>query len=75
MEHERADNSKQRISTAAFSAKFRSKSEVYQFLTIDVGAVLPPKECVTTYFLKDLVMGRKKCKYIFERADSSVVIK
>ena len=47
---------------ATFSAKFRSKNEVYQFLTIDVGAVLPQKECVTTYFLKDLVMGRKKCK-------------
>ena len=56
------DTGKQRISTATFSAKFRSKSEVFQFLTIDVGAVLPPKECVTTYFLKDLVMGRKKCK-------------
>ena len=62
MDYQRADNGKKRISTAAFSAKFRSKSEVYQFLTIDVGAVLPQKECVTTYFLKDLVMGRKKCK-------------
>ena len=67
MEHERINTSKQRISTATFSAKFRSKSEVFQFLTIDVGAVLPPKECVTTYFLKDLVMGRKKCKYLQTR--------
>ena len=64
MDHQRIDTGKQRISTASFSAKFRSKYEVYQFLTIDVGAVLPPKECVTTYFLKDLVMGRKKCKYL-----------
>ena len=43
-----------------FSAKFRSKYEVYQFLTIDVCAVLPPHECVNIYFLKDLVMGKKK---------------
>ena len=64
MANQRIDTGKQRISTATFSAKFRSKSEVFQFLTIDVGAVLPPKECVTTYFLKDLVMGRKKCKYL-----------
>ena len=64
MDHQRIDTGKQRISTASFSAKFRSKSEVFQFLTIDVGAVLPPKECVTIYFLKDLVMGRKKCKYL-----------
>ena len=64
MAHQRIDTGKQRISTATFSAKFRSKSEVFQFLTIDVGAFLPPKECVTTYFLKDLVMGRKKCKYL-----------
>ena len=62
MEHQRIDTSKQRISTASSAAKFRSKSEVFQFLTIDVGAVLPSKDCVTTYFLKDLVMGRKKCK-------------
>ena len=62
MDYQRVDNGKKRISTATFAAKFRSKSEVYQFLTIDVGAVLPPKEGVTTYFLKDLVMGRKKCK-------------
>ena len=52
-----------KITTAAFSAKFRSKNEVYQFLTIDVGAVLPDKEGVTIYFLKDLVRGIKKCKY------------
>ena len=48
---------------AAFSAKFRSKYEVFQFLTIEAGAVLPPSECVTIYFLKDIVTGKKKCKY------------
>ena len=55
---------KVRITTNEFSAKFRSKSEVYALLSIDVGAYLAPPECVTIYFLKDLVSGKKKCKYI-----------
>ena len=45
-----------------FSAKFRSKYEVYQFLTIDALAYLPPPQAVTIYFLKDLVSGKKRCK-------------
>ena len=58
-----------------FAAKFRSKYEVYQFLTIDVGAVLPPHDCLNIYFLKDLVMGRKKCKCPFRQLIDIVVIK
>ena len=53
---------KVRITTSEFSAKFRSKTEVYAFLSIDVGAYLPPRETVTIYYLKDLVSGKKKCK-------------
>ena len=56
-------NNKVRITTSEFSAKFRSKNEVYAFLAVDVGAYLPPRECATIYFLKDLVSGKKKCKY------------
>ena len=55
-------NQNKLITTAEFAAKFRSKYEVYQFLTIDALAYLPPPECVTMYFLKDLVRGIKKCK-------------
>ena len=54
---------KVRITTSEFSAKFRSKNEVYTFLAVDVGAYLPPTECVTIYFLKDLVSGKRKCKH------------
>ena len=54
---------KRRVTTAEFSAKFRSKYEVYQFLTIDAKAYLPGPECVTIYFLKDIVRGIKKSKY------------
>ena len=41
-------------------AKYRSKSEVYNFLATDVGVYLPPYDNVTIYFLKDLIWGRKK---------------
>ena len=54
---------KVRITTNEFAAKFRSKTEVYTFLAIDVGAYLPAKEGVTIYHLKDLITGKKKCKY------------
>ena len=53
---------KARLTTSEFSAEFRSKNEVYAFLSIDVEAYLPSKDCVTIYFLKDLVNGKKKCK-------------
>ena len=53
----------QQISAQAFAAKFKSKREVYQLLTVDAKAYLPPYDCVTIYFLRDLISGKKKCKY------------
>ena len=53
----------QPVTVAAFAAKFRSKREIYQFLTLDVRAYLPPVHTLTVYFLKDLVSGAKKRKY------------
>ena len=61
------------LSAKAFSAKFRGKRfvklyilsntllyrEVWNFLTMDCGAYLPPYENVTIYHLRDLVMGTK----------------
>ena len=49
--------SRVQITTNEFAVKFRSKTEVYAFMSIDVGAYLPPNSSVTIYFLKDLVMG------------------
>ena len=60
----------QKITTAEFSAKFRTKYEIYQFLTIDALAFLPPPECVTIYFLKDIIRGVKKSKYRHEMLTS-----
>ena len=51
------------VTVAAFSAKFRSKREIYTFLTLDVKAYLPAVHTVTVYFLKDLVSGTKKRKF------------
>ena len=53
----------QPVNVAAFAAKFRSKREIYTFLTLDVRAYLPAVHTVTVYFLKDLVSGTKKRKY------------
>lgn len=50
------------ITAPEFASKFKSKAEVHYFLTVEVGAYLPPKENVTIYFLKDLITGKRKCK-------------
>ena len=54
----------QRITAAAFAAKYKSKRECYTFLAVDVQAYLPAYDTITVYFLKDLVSGAKKSKYI-----------
>ena len=48
------------ISSKEFAAKYRSKREIYNFLACDVGIFLPPYDNVTIYFLKELMMGKKK---------------
>ena len=53
---------KHQVTASAFASKYKSKREVYTFLTVDVGAYLPAYETLTIYFLKDLVSGKKKSK-------------
>ena len=48
------------MAAKTFSAKFRSKKEVWNFLAIEVGAYLPPYNNVTIYHMRDLVSGVKK---------------
>ena len=50
------------VTAAAFGAKFRSKREIYVFFTVDVKAYLCGCDCLTIYFLKDLLRGKRKCK-------------
>ena len=51
---------KQNVTAAAFSSKFRSKREIYVFLTVDANAYLCNCDNLTIYFLKDIVMGKRK---------------
>ena len=50
------------ITTAEFSSKYRSKAEVYYFLSVNVGAYLPPREACTIYYLRAIITGAKSCK-------------
>ena len=51
---------KKAVTTATFASKFRSKREIYVFLTVDVKAYLCSCDNLTIYFCKDLVMGKRK---------------
>ena len=44
-------------------------------MTIDAKAFLPAPECVTIYFLKDLIRGVKSCKFSFFISNIDLVIK
>jgi hypothetical protein len=48
------------MTAAAFSSKFRSKREIFVFMTVDVTAYLCNCDNLTIYFLKDLVTGKRK---------------
>ena len=65
----------QAISAQAFAAKFKSKREIYQLLTVDAKAYLPPYDAVTIYFLKDLISGEKKCKLSIFSDHAFLVVK
>ena len=45
------------VNVREFASKYRSKREVFNFLTLDVKAYLPSYDTVTIYFLRDIVMG------------------
>ena len=49
-----------RIHPASFSAKYKSKREVWRFLTSEAGVYLPAYEVVTIYHMRDLVAGKRK---------------
>ena len=51
------------ISAKEFAAKFSTKYEVYNFLTVECSAYLPDCKCVTIYWLKDIISKKKKGKF------------
>ena len=54
------------VNVNTFAAKYRSKREVYTFLTVDTNAYLPFFDTLAVCFLKDLVQGKRKFK-LFEK--------
>jgi len=50
------------VSAKEFSAKYKSKRECFNFLTVTAKAYLSAHDTVTTYWLKDLINGKKQCK-------------
>ena len=45
---------KQKVTAKEFAAKYRSKREIYNFLSVEVGVYLPHFDQVTIYFCKCL---------------------
>jgi hypothetical protein len=54
----------QYISASEFGAKFRSKKEVYVFLTVENNAYLPPHHVITLYFMRDILSENKKVSFL-----------
>ena len=50
------------IPAASFAAKYKSKKEIFNFLTVQANAYLSSYETVTIYFCRDLISGKKKSK-------------
>lgn len=48
------------IAPAAFQAKYKSKREVWRFLSTDASVYLPPYQTVTIYHMRDLVAGKRR---------------
>lgn len=50
------------VSAKEWKAKFNAKGEQYHMMTYECNAYLPPKEVVSTYWMSDMVEGKKNCK-------------
>ena len=53
----------QKITAAAFSARYRSKREIWMFLAVQLRAYLPTYSTITTYFMKDIIASKKKVTF------------
>ena len=62
-----------RMNINQLKERFRSKNELFKFLSIDCSAYLPKKESTNVYFLKDIMNGRKEVRNPFEITDVIVV--
>ena len=50
---------KQKISAQAFAARYRSKKEIFNFLSSNVGCYLCSHENLSIYYLKAIMEGKR----------------
>lgn len=50
----------EKVNTYSMMSKFRSKSELYNVLTMEGGYYLPPRDNIDLFFLRQLCMKQKK---------------
>ena len=51
------------VNVKEVEAKFRSKHEMYKFLTEECGIYMPEKHSVNVYFIKEILGGKKKVSF------------
>ena len=68
------DGGPQRINAATFAAKFKSKKECYNFLSIEAGGYLPPYQSITIFHMKQMISGKKKSKFEHLNDDHVIVL-
>ena len=52
--------SKVKVSVKEASSKMQTKQEIYNFLIYDCGRYLCDSDSLTTYFMKDIITGKRK---------------
>ena len=68
-------NGNVKVNVQTFAAKYKSKKEIYGFLAGPCNAYLAGYENVSIYYLRDLLIGKKKRKCILTITNLSVDIK
>lgn len=58
-------NNIQQVNINDITSKFRSKKELYNFLSQECGAYLPRHNSTNIYFLKDIIMGEKEVDFYY----------
>ena len=53
--------------------RFKSKNELYKFLTQECGIYLPKNNCTNIYFLKDIMTGKKEVSFPYVHVFTLVV--
>ena len=66
------DESKRKVNTSIVkvsvkeaAAKMSTKHEIYNFLIFDCKRYLCDEDCLTSYFMKDIMQGKRKGKYSY----------